>query len=1241
MYDRVAQNLTPDPLGRWRFAVDRGGTFTDVVGIDPTGHFHAHKLLSKSNQYKDAAIEGIRHFLRIPSDAPLPHDRVAWIRLGTTVATNALLERKGAAVGLLITQGFRDLLAIGDQRRPDLFALAIRRPEQLYQSVEEVDERMSAEGQPLRALSTEQTRQALSRLQASGVTSVAILFLHAWKNNTHEQQAATLAHSMGFDQISVSHQTLSMIHSVGRGQTTLLDAYLTPVLHHYVRQIQRWTGTIPLHFMGSMGRLLLPEGFTGKDAILSGPAGGVIGVATMADLSGDAEVIGFDMGGTSTDVCRYDGQLERIMEAETAGIRFHAPMLHVETVAAGGGSILHFDGQKLSVGPDSAGSDPGPACYGLGGPATLTDANLILGRIQPDFFPSLFGPCRNGPLSQQAARDRLTPLMNRVRKETGQHHTLQSLALGFVRIANETMGRPIKNLSVARGFDLRHHLLTCFGGAGGQHACGIAATLHIKKIRLHPLSGVQSAYGIAMARHGHTHAETRLAPLTPAVLAQLDQRIETLRRQLEKEIKKELGQNTTEPFETRITLDLRVPGTDTPLPIEYDPDIHRVESQFRQKHRQYYGFTPPSGPLELLHLQLEVVESSSSSSTPPVGEQTISSPAPSPPPPEKRVAVWFCSEKPTETPLYTRKNLRPGTHLTGPLLIVEPHATTVVEPGFDATVSHDGLLTLTQTQTCTEEVTTHRDPVLLELFNHRFSGIAARMGETLVRTAHSVNIKERLDFSCALFDRQGRLVANAPHVPVHLGAMGATVASLLATKGHTLQPGDVYLTNDPGQGGSHLPDLTVITPVFLHQALSFFVASRGHHADIGGTTPGSMPPFARSLQEEGVILTHQLMVRQDVFLQDEVIAALSRPPYPARNLPERLSDLRAMVAAGERGVQELTALCNLYGIAVITHYMDYVRQNAAHAMEQVLSRLLADKRSWSGRYEDSLDGGEKIAVHIHIHRTPQGTPRARIDFTGTSPPHDGNLNAPTAITRAAVLYVFRTLIQEDIPLNDGCLIPLTLHIPPDTLLHPPTDRAVAGGNVETSQRVVDVLYGALGVAAASQGTMNNFLFGNLDGSGHQYYETIAGGSGATRGHDGASGVQVHMTNTRITDPEVLEHRFPHVRLERFSLRTGSGGKGQWCGGEGVIRSFLFTTPLSITLLSQRRRNHPFGCYGGRPGAKGENRLWKKKSQNDRGNQWEEILLPGSFQGEVEPGDRLEIRTPGGGGFGNPEEREKK
>ncbi|MEO5378413.1 MAG: hydantoinase B/oxoprolinase family protein [Magnetococcus sp. DMHC-6] len=1206
--------------GRWRFAVDRGGTFTDVVGLDPEGQIHTIKLLSRSPNYSDSSIEGIRALLGTPKEGLIPVDQVDWIRLGTTVATNALLERQGEPVGLWITQGFRDLLQIGDQRRPRLFDLAIVKPELLYQEVVEIEERIGPDGGVETPLNAEHVADALALFRQRGITSLAIVFLHAWKNPQHEIEAQRLAKRAGFRHISLSHQTLSLIQMVGRGQTTLVDAYLSPILARYVIEVQRWIGTIPLHFMGSSGTLLPPHSFSGKDAILSGPAGGVIGVAAVCAQIGEGEVIGFDMGGTSTDVCRFGGRMERTLTAEMAGIHYQAPMLRVETVAAGGGSQIHFDGHKLRVGPDSAGADPGPACYGLGGPATVCDANLVLGRIAADCFPMVFGKTSQGTLDIQAARQVLSVLAFQVEQTFARPVSIESIAIGILRIANEAMARPIKQLSVGRGYDLRQHALLCFGGAGGQHACGIAKILGMRRIRIHPLAGVLSAFGILMAQHGKSRVKTVLERVNRASLAALSELAVGLVEQLWGELCVEIGCSLTSEYQVCTEVDLRTLGTDATLTLPFQVDVNLLKESFYQAHARHYGFVPWDDELEVVHLRVEVTKREGR-------EQIVLPISRAESIPVRQCQVWFDGEEVSQVPVYEWGQLSPGQWISGPALVVQSHTTVVVEPGFDVMADAQGVLTLVLRQEQKEEVTMARDPILLELFYHRFMGIANEMGQTLERTAHSVNMKERLDFSCAIFDRHGALIANAPHIPVHLGAMGETVGHLIRQLGGSIQPGDVYLCNDPHLGGSHLPDITAISPVFRHGHLAFFVASRGHHADIGGVVPGSMSPLARTLSEEGVIFSHVLVVQNGRFRKACVEAILKNHPFPARNMSERLSDIQAQIAANNKGVFELEQMCDRYGDGVVTAYMAYMYEYAALAMSQALSIFLGTKECWSGSFQDAMDGGQQIVVKINMLQRSQGGVTVDIDFSGSSFPDDGPLNAPTAVVRSAVLYLFRTLIQEDIPLNDGCLEPIHIHIPPMCLLNPGSKAAVSAGNVETSQRVVDVLCGALGIAAASQGTMNNFLFGDPTGVCGPYYETIAGGSGAVFGSAGASGVQVHMTNTRITDPEILEHRFPCVRLEGFRLRRGSGGDGRWRGGEGVERIFRFLKPLNMTIVSERRRLAPFGVEGGEPGAKGENWLYPAEGG--------EVALPGHYQGLVQAGDRLKICTPGGGGFGFP------
>jgi len=1211
--------------GRWHFAVDRGGTFTDVIGLGPEGSLSTSKVLSESPEYEDAGIEGIRRLLGLLPGDPLPADRIAWIRMGTTVATNALLERKGMPTGLLITSGFRDLLEIGTQDRPELFSLAVQKPEVLYCSVAEVDERLDSEGRVVHPLDLENLRQGLKALKKAGARSLAIVFLFSWKNAGHERLAAQEARNFGFEHVSTSHGCLSIIQAVPRGRTTLVDAYLSPVLERYAGSIRRWTGEIPLYFMSSSGSLLSASSFTGKDAILSGPAGGVVGAAAIARAAGSKAVIGFDMGGTSTDVSRFSGTLERVMDVETAGIRFTAPMLHVKTVAAGGGSILSFDGRKLTVGPESAGADPGPACYGLGGPGAVTDANLVLGRIQPEYFPKIFGPQRAGPLDPGASRRRLEEIAGRMKKALGgKAMTLEELALGFVRIANESMSRPIKDLSVARGHDPREHTLVTFGGAGAQHACGIARALGIRTVYVPPYAGLLSAFGILCRPRSRTRVETVLMPLEEKNLENIRARAETVVKSLQETLKKESRLASDTPLENKLEVEVRTPGTDIPLTLPLT-GLSILQEAFREAHLAHYGFAPQDPSLEIVNLRVEVSERQPSVPLPGISAGNGTAECL----PEEELPVWFSARGPVRTPVFMKDRLKPGALIQGPALVIQEYSTIVVEPGFSLGMEENGILRMDFHTEAEEKAATRCDPVLLEVFHHLFMGAAEQMGEILRRTAHSVNIKERLDFSCAVFDSEGRLVANAAHIPVHLGAMGETVKELIGSVGTEMQPGDFYCTNDPFAGGSHLPDLTVMAPVFRSGRPAFFLAARGHHTDIGGRTPGSMPPFARSLEEEGVVLRNLLISRSGAFRKDEVVEALTCGPYPARNLPERLSDLRAQAAAVQRGIAEIEALCEKYGDEVVAAYMEHIRDDVAQAMAEAFLGLLAEKQERELSFEDALDSGDRIRVRIRLYRADDGRPRAEMDFSGTDPRLPSNLNAPPAVTRAAVLYVLRTLIKRPIPLNDGCIELVSLNIPRGSLLNPGGNVAVSAGNMETSQRVVDVLYGALQVAAASQGTMNNVLFGGLEGEGRQYYETIAGGSGAVPGSHGAHAVQVHMTNTRITDPEVLETRFPYIRLERFSIRRGSGGAGKWRGGDGAVRTFRFFKPQQVTVLSERRSLAPFGLRGGSPGGKGENLIIRKDGRVER--------LEGHFHGTLNPGDCLEIRTPGGGGYGDPKE----
>ncbi|MDP8224783.1 MAG: hydantoinase B/oxoprolinase family protein [Candidatus Lernaella stagnicola] len=1208
-------------LTKWRFAVDRGGTFTDVLAIDPAGRLHSTKLLSESTEYDDAVIEGMRRVLGVAPGRALPVEEIHSLRMGTTVATNALLERRGEPLALLITRGFADLLEIGHQTRPDLFSLAIEKPAPLYAAVREVDERIAADGSVLEALDETSLETNLRELREDGFDAVAIVFLHAWQNPVHERYAAAAARRAGFGQVSVSHEVMPLIQAVGRGQTTLVDAYLSPVLRGYVESVRGQVRDLRLFFMQNAGGLADATSFSGKDAILSGPAGGVVACAKVAAEIGFAEVIGFDMGGTSTDVCRFDGCFDRVFETVTAGIPFQTPMLNVVTVAAGGGSLLRFDGRKLSVGPDSAGASPGPVCYGLGGPPALTDANAVLGRLLAGYFPVTFGPHHDLPLQVDTARERFGELTASINRRLGVEMSLEEVALGFVRIAGEMMCRPIKELTVARGRDARRHALICFGGAGGQHACSIARTLGIENIVVPRHGSLLSAYGIAVADHVRTGAEACLELFEPSLEQQIEKRFDRLAAPLIAELVEAGFQR--EEIRTRRSVDLRPQGTDATLNVEYD-HVPQTAECFRRQYEELFGFTLDDVAIEAAALRVEVVGPGGLSWTRSVSESLETAGTP-----REFVPVWF-EQGELNTPVYEREYLPTGFSVDGPAIVVEDTTTVLVEPGFRLRVAASGHLLLTATDAATKTAGTERDPVLLEVFNHLFMSVAEQMGRTLAHTAHSTNIRERHDFSCAVFDAEGYLVANAPHVPVHLGAMGDSVRSLIAKRGAEMRPGDAFVTNNPFQGGSHLPDVTVVTPVFLDNARPvFFVANRGHHADIGGIAPGSLAPEARTLAEEGVVLDRLLLVRDGRLLEDEIVAALGAGPYPARNLPERLSDLRAQVAANQHGRRELERLTADYGLDTVTAYMGHIKDNAAEAMAEALLRFVPDAKPFDRTFVDFLDDGARIQVRFLIEpatQTPLGV-RALIDFSGSDPQLPGNLNAPLPVVRAAVLYVLRTLIHQDIPLNDGCLRPIELVVPEGSLLHPRPGAAVAGGNVETSQRIVDALYGALGVAAASQGTMNNFLFGRPDGGGRQYYETIAGGAGAVDGRAGASAVQVHMTNTRITDPEVLEYRYPEIRVERFTIRRGSGGAGRYRGGDGVIRAFRFLEPRRITILSERRSRAPYGLQGGKSGQPGVNRL-----RDEHG----ERVLPGHVTITVTAGAVVEIETPGGGGFGRPE-----
>jgi 5-oxoprolinase (ATP-hydrolysing) len=1195
----------------WQFWIDRGGTFTDIVARAPDGAIGTMKLLSENpTRYEDAAAEGIGRML---AGLPPASRRVEAVRMGTTVATNALLERKGEPTVLVTTAGLRDVLRIGTQHRPQIFALDIRLPEMLYVGVIEARERLGAHGEVIVPLDERKLEAELAAQRNAGINSIAIALLHAYRFPAHERRAAEIARALGFEQVSVSHEVSPLMKLVPRGDTTLADAYLSPILDRYIDRLRRGLGdtlgNAPLLFMQSHGGLAAAEGFRGKDSLLSGPAGGVVGMATTATAAGFARVIGFDMGGTSTDVALFEGEYERTGNAVIAGVRVSAPMMRIHTVAAGGGSILKYASGRLQVGPESAGAHPGPACYRNGGPLTVTDANVLLGRIQPDFFPPVFGPDADQPLDAPAAAAAFAVLAAEVSADTSSHRSAEQIAAGFLKIAVERMANAIKTVSVQRGHDVAQFALSSFGGAGGQHACMVADALGIDKVLIHPLAGVLSAYGMGIADLRCVRQAAVERPLDRASLALIENELIGL----ESSAVAELGAQRVPARRTRVERRLRVKqrGSDTTLAVTLTPgmDADAITDAFGTAHAGHFGFVAESAPLIVESAEVEAI---GEMEKPREHASAVREHRPAP------IAVreiWF-GEARLATPLHRRDSLAPGAVIDGPAVIVEDNATTVVEPAWRATVSgtHNLLLERAQPAARREAASAQCDPMLLEVFNSLFMHIAEQMGVVLESTAHSVNIKERLDFSCAVFDSAGELIANAPHMPVHLGSMGDSVQSILDANRGRMRPGDVYMMNAPYQGGTHLPDITVVTPVFEGDgaSLRFVLACRAHHADIGGITPGSMPATSRSIDDEGVSFDNVLIVRDGVFREAEVRALLANHAYPARNPDQNIADLKAQIAANARGIVELERMVERFGPEVVAAYMRHIKYNA----EQCIRRAIASLSD--GSFVVELDGGERIAVAIRVDRD-RGS--ALIDFTGTSPATSGNFNAPAAIARAAVLYVFRTLIREDIPLNAGCLTPLEIVLPAGSLVHPNPPAAVVAGNVETSQCITDALLGALEACAASQGTMNNLTFGN---ERHQYYETLCGGAGAGPGFNGASAVHTHMTNSRLTDAEVLEWRYP-VRVARFELRRGSGGAGRWRGGDGVIRAIEFLEPMSAALLTNRRRVPPFGLAGGEPGLPGINRVERRDGTVETLGPTAELSLA--------PGDRLVIETPGGGGFG--------
>jgi 5-oxoprolinase (ATP-hydrolysing) len=1183
--------------GQWDFWIDRGGTFTDVVARRPDGRLVAHKLLSQNPRaYRDAALAGIRQVLGLAAGAPIPAGWIREVRLGTTVATNALLERKGAATVLVITAGFADALRIAYQNRPRIFDRQIILPEQLYGTVVEARERVSAAGEVLVPLDEDAVRKDLEAAYKTGYRSVAVVCMHGYRYTGHEARIGVIARETGFTQVSESHRTSPLMKLVSRGDTTVTDAYLSPILGQYVSQVAAdLTGT-RLLFMQSNGGLADAASFRGKDSILSGPAGGIVGMARTAAEAGFGKVIGFDMGGTSTDVSHYAGEFERQYETQVAGVRMRAPMLAIHTVAAGGGSVLRFDGSRYRVGPDSAGADPGPASYRKGGPLTVTDANVLLGRIQPEFFPCVFGDSGTDPLDPDITRSEFTKLAGRIADGTGDSRGPEQVAAGFIEIAVANMANAIKKISVQRGYDVTEYVLSVFGGAGGQHACAVADALGMSSVLIHPLAGVLSAYGIGLADIVAMRERAVEEPLTDDAVRALPEVLGELERDARAEL---AGDNSKIGAACRVHL--RYDGTDTALVVPLGPRAVMTQA-FEAEYAKRFSFLMRDKQIMVEAVSVEITGTDETSNT--IGVTTVSS--------EIRKVRMFTGGAWTRVSLYQRAGLAPGQRIEGPAIIAEELATTVVEPGWSAAVHDTGNLVLTRVEAPPDRALTSKaDPVLLEIFNNLFMSVAEQMGERLRSTAHSVNIKERLDFSCAIFDAGGGLIANAPHMPVHLGSMGESITMVIA-RNPAMRPGQCFALNDPYHGGTHLPDVTVVTPVFINeQGPLFYVASRGHHAEIGGMAPGSMPAGSTRIDQEGVLIDNWLLVDDQRLRERETIELLNAAEFPSRAPDTNIADLRAQIAANEKGIEELHAMVAHFGLSTVTAYMGHVQRNAADAVRRAIGTLT------DGAFSYELDSGAVIKVKVTVNQT-----EAHIDFTGTSAQLGDNFNAPSSVAMAAVLYVFRTLVDDDIPLNSGCMQPLTVTIPAKTMLSPEYPAAVAAGNVETSQAVTGALLGALRVQAEGSGTMNNVTFGN---ERYQYYETVASGSGAGRTFDGTDVVQTKMTNSRLTDPEVLEWRYP-VRVESYAIRHGSGGAGKHPGGNGGIRRLRFLETMTLSTLTGHRRVPAFGLDGGEPGALG--RHWV---EHPDGTVTE---MAGCDTITVRENDVFVIETPGGGGYGN-------
>ncbi len=1206
---------------RWQFWIDRGGTFTDIVGSDPAGALHTLKLLSENpEQYPDAAVEGIRRLLGLMPGQPITADQVDCVKMGTTVATNALLERKGDRTLLVTTRGFKDALRIAYQARPRLFDRHIVLPEMLYERVVEAQERVGAHGDVVMVMNEAHLRERLWAAYDAGIRAVAIVFMHGYRYTAHEQAAARIARELGFTQVSASHEVSPLMKLVSRGDTTVVDAYLSPILRRYVDQVAAQMPGVRLFFMQSSGGLTEAHHFQGKDAILSGPAGGIVGMVRTAVAAGHPKVIGFDMGGTSTDVSHYAGAFERAFETQVAGVRMRAPMMSIHTVAAGGGSILAFDGARLRVGPESAGANPGPASYRRGGPLATTDANVLLGKIQPAHFPAVFGPQANEPLDRDGVALQFEHMALQVQQATGRNTTAEQLAEGFLQIAVQNMANAIKRISVARGYDVTQYTLQCFGGAGGQHACLVADALGMSRVFVHPLAGVLSAYGMGLADQLAMREASVESPLDTAGLAQAQARLEQLAdAAVEELVSQGLARSA---ITVKPQVHVRYQGTDTALAVPCTT-LQAIQAGFEAAYRQRFSFLMPSRPLVIEAVSVEAAGA---------GPRHQAPTAQAEPPghvPEPHAQVRMHCARWLGAGLYVRDALRAGATIAGPAIVAERNATTVVEPGWQAVLTQAGPIELRRVlpRPSRHAVGTQADPVMLEVFNNLFMNIAEQMGLRLQNTAYSVNIKERLDFSCALFSAEGELIANAPHMPVHLGSMSESIKTVIA-RNPAMQTGDVYVLNDPYHGGTHLPDVTVVTPVWLDSGggdrPSFYVASRGHHADIGGSTPGSMPPFSKTIDEEGVLFDNFLLVRGGQLQEAALLRQLQSGNYPARNPEQTMADLRAQIAANQKGVEELVAMVAQFGLDTVQAYMVHVQNNAEESVRRVITALK------DGQFMLALDNGAQISVKVTVHAQQR---EATIDFTGTSAQLPNNFNAPKAVTMAAVLYVFRTLVDDDIPLNAGCLKPLHVIVPEGCMLNPHAPAAVVAGNVETSTCITNTLYGALGLMAAGQCTMNNFTFGNQQ---HQYYETISGGSGAgalvddkgqvVGGFDGTSVVQTHMTNSRLTDPEVLEFRFP-VRLDSYAIRKGSGGAGRWHGGDGGVRRVRFLEPMTASILSNGRTVPSFGMAGGQPGALGINRVERADGSIEK--------LAHIGSAPMQPGDVFVIETPGGGGYGRP------